>query len=76
MYKRQEWLISRGFQGKEGQQVPPMPPDWVQEIAGRYRELYEQVSGQRFEADPATSPLARIEKNTNALLATLPSHLL
>ena len=29
-----EWLISRGFQGKEGQQVPPMPPDWVQEIAG------------------------------------------
>lgn len=68
-----EWLIANGFQGKQGQQVPPMPPEWVQEIAGRYRELYQKVTGQVFEADTAADPLARIETNVNALLQTLPS---
>lgn len=43
-----QWLIANGFQGKEGQQVPEMSDQWVQEISARYIELYEQMTGQTF----------------------------
>lgn len=46
-----EWLIANGFQGKEGQQVPEMTPEKVDEISGRYIELYERITGDDF--DPA-----------------------
>src|SRR5690554_901160 len=49
-----QWLISNGFQGKEGQQVPVMSPEVVQRISERYIELYEQIIGKPFEkSDPA-----------------------
>ncbi len=52
-----QWLISEGFQGKEGQQVPPMPDDVVQRISERYIELYEQIIGQPFvKSESAGSP--------------------
>jgi phosphoribosylaminoimidazole-succinocarboxamide synthase len=47
-----QWLISKGFQGKEGQQVPAMPPDFVQEISERYIELYEHITGELFQKRP------------------------
>jgi len=43
-----EWLIENGFQGKEGQSVPPMPDSFVEEVSNRYIELYEQITGERF----------------------------
>jgi phosphoribosylaminoimidazole-succinocarboxamide synthase len=43
-----EWLIANGFQGKEGQQMPVMPPDFVAAITARYVELYEQITGKTF----------------------------
>jgi len=42
------WLIENGFQGKEGQTVPEMNEDWVNEISARYIELYEKVTGKNF----------------------------
>ena len=42
------WLIENGFQGKEGQQVPHMSDAWVNEISGRYIELFEKVTGKKF----------------------------
>lgn len=45
-----EWLISRGFQGKEGQIVPEMSDEIVRNIAERYRELYETFLGKPFDA--------------------------
>ncbi len=44
-----EWLIEKGFQGKEGQQVPEMTPDFVEEVSRRYIELYEKITGDPFE---------------------------
>lgn len=43
-----EWLIQNNFMGKEGQQVPEMTDTWINEISGRYIELYEKVTGEKF----------------------------
>src|SRR6185436_86808 len=43
------WLIENGFQGKEGQTVPKMNDEWVNEISERYIELYEKVTGEKFK---------------------------
>lgn len=42
------WLIENGFQGKEGQHVPEMSDEWLNEISARYIELYEKLTGQAF----------------------------
>jgi len=57
------WLIENGFQGKDGQKIPEMNDEWVNEISNRYIELYEKVSGQPFERSEHQDVLARIEKN-------------
>jgi phosphoribosylaminoimidazole-succinocarboxamide synthase len=44
-----EWLIANNFMGKEGQVVPAMSDEWLDEISGRYIELFEKVTGQRFD---------------------------
>ena len=43
-----EWLIANDFMGKEGQTVPTMSDEWLQEISNRYIELFEKVTGQNF----------------------------
>ena len=43
-----EWLMENGFQGKEGQQVPQMSEDVIGQISERYIELFEVVTGKRF----------------------------
>jgi phosphoribosylaminoimidazole-succinocarboxamide synthase len=43
-----EWLISNGFMGKQGQEVPQMSDEWIQTISNRYIELYEKVIGEEF----------------------------
>jgi phosphoribosylaminoimidazole-succinocarboxamide synthase len=45
-----EWLIENNFMGKEGQTVPEMTDEKIQTISNRYIELYEQITGQKFEA--------------------------
>lgn len=59
-----EWLMANGFQGQEGQQVPEMTPEIVNSISERYIELYEKVTGKKFEkANESDDILQRIEKN-------------
>ena len=43
-----EWLIQHNFQGKEGQQMPEMPEDFIQQVSERYIELYEKITGRDF----------------------------
>lgn len=43
-----EWLISNGFQGKEGQSVPEINDDFVNQISERYILLYEEITGNKF----------------------------
>ena len=67
-----EWLMANGFQGQEGQQVPEMTPEIVSSISERYIELYEKVTGMKFEkADDSDDILKRIEKNIAECLENL-----
>jgi len=58
-----QWLIENNFQGKEGQRVPEMTDGIVAGIADRYRELYEQVTGQRLAPLADQNILERIQRN-------------
>ena len=58
-----EWLIENGFQGLDGQTMPKMPDDFVQEVSERYIELYEKVSGKTFSPNKSDFVLNRIEEN-------------
>lgn len=58
-----QWLISNGFQGKEGQLIPEMPEDFVNEVSERYIELYERITGERFVKSDTAAIEERIEKN-------------
>ncbi len=43
-----EWLMQNGFQGLDGQKIPEMDNEILQEISWRYIELYEKIMGKRF----------------------------
>jgi phosphoribosylaminoimidazole-succinocarboxamide synthase len=58
-----QWLIENGFQGKDGQSVPEMTDDVVKQISQRYMELYEVVTGQKFEKTSYDEMPERIESN-------------
>lgn len=58
-----QWLISNGFQGKEGQKMPQMPDDFVVEVSERYIELYEILTGKSFQGAESGDPVKRIELN-------------
>lgn len=55
-----EWLMEHGFQGLDGQALPDLPPDFVREVARRYVELYETVTGEPFEPELSPDPAARV----------------
>jgi len=59
-----EWLIANGFQGKEGQQVPTITDEFVQQISERYILLYEEITGLKFEKEPQEDLHNRIYTNT------------
>lgn len=63
-----EWLMENGFQGKEGQQVPEMNDDFVTQVSDRYIELYEHITGDKFQKADISNVEARIEKNVLAFL--------
>lgn len=46
-----EWLIENEFMGKEGQIVPEMTETWVNIISSRYIELYEKLTGEKFNGE-------------------------
>ncbi len=58
-----KWLIENGFQGKEGQQIPYMSPEWITIISDRYIELYEQITGDQFVKHHDEHILDRIYNN-------------
>jgi phosphoribosylaminoimidazole-succinocarboxamide synthase len=58
-----EWLMSRGFQGLDGQQMPEMPDDFVSLVSERYIELYERMTAQPFIPVTTENPDERIHEN-------------
>ena len=66
-----QWLIENGFQGKDGQQVPEMTPEIIKSISERYIELYEHITGEKFEYPEAGEVLSRVKTNVEKALAAL-----
>ena len=57
------WLIENGFQGKDGQVIPEMHPEYVQSVSDRYIELYENILGEKFVKADLKDIETRIEQN-------------
>ncbi|MEK6494439.1 phosphoribosylaminoimidazolesuccinocarboxamide synthase [Myroides odoratimimus] len=64
-----QWLISNGFQGKEGQAIPEMTDEYITSVSDRYIELYEMIIGQPFVKADISNINERIENNVLAFLA-------
>jgi phosphoribosylaminoimidazole-succinocarboxamide synthase len=63
-----QWLISKGFQGKEGQQLPEMTDEYINSISERYIELYENITGETFDKAEIDNIENRIQNNVLAYL--------
>jgi phosphoribosylaminoimidazole-succinocarboxamide synthase len=63
-----QWLISEGFQGKDGQQVPEMTDVVLDSISGRYLELYEKFVGEPLQKQDYNGVIPRIK---NAIISEI-----
>lgn len=66
-----QWLIDNGFQGKAGQQIPEMNDAWLETISARYIELFEGITGSRFEKEPIEDMESRIYRSVCLALEQL-----
>ena len=65
-----EWLMANGFMGKDGQTVPEMSDSWINEISGRYIELFETITGEKFVRTENSDIPKRIETSILSWLKT------
>lgn len=64
-----QWLIEHNFMNEPGQKVPEMTDEYANSVSERYIELYEHITGEKFEKASEHDDLAaRIEKNINEYL--------
>ncbi len=63
------WYAARGYRG-DGP-APPMPAEFVAQVAGRYIAVLERLTGQAFDPAPGPAP-ARIQANLDAWATTQP----
>ncbi|NNK79943.1 MAG: phosphoribosylaminoimidazolesuccinocarboxamide synthase [Flavobacteriales bacterium] len=66
-----QWLIQNDFQGLEGQSIPEMSHEFVESVSNRYIELYENITGKKFEAAKTDSIESRIEQNIKSYLESV-----
>ncbi|MCG8581040.1 MAG: phosphoribosylaminoimidazolesuccinocarboxamide synthase [Bacteroidales bacterium] len=66
-----EWLMENNFQGREGEVVPEMSDEFVTEVSDRYIELYESITGDKFEKADVSEVIGRVEKNVTDYLNSL-----
>ncbi|MGM0566434.1 MAG: phosphoribosylaminoimidazolesuccinocarboxamide synthase [Bacteroidota bacterium] len=64
-----EWLMEKGFQGKDGQKMPAMTDDFVQKVSDRYIELYEKITGLPFEKAEGENAMLRVQQNISGFLS-------
>jgi phosphoribosylaminoimidazole-succinocarboxamide synthase len=63
-----QWLIQNGFQGLEGQEVPAMSDAYIETVSERYIELYENITGEKFNKADVSNIQERIETNVTSFL--------
>lgn len=56
-----EWLLERGFNGRDGVVVPEMNEKFVTSITDRYVELYEAITGEKFVPVETTAAAIGVE---------------
>jgi len=66
-----QWLIENGFQGLKGQVIPEMSDKKIIEISDRYIELYENITGKKFQKADTANMEDRIDRNVKDFLDTL-----
>ena len=66
-----KWLISKDFQGLNGQMIPEMSDQYIDSISERYIELYEKIIGKNFKKLEINDIQKRIYVNTNEYLKSL-----
>ena len=66
-----QWLIDHNFMNEPGQTVPEMTDQYCESVSDRYIELYEHITGNKFDKTAEEGDIAaRIEKNVAAYLAS------
>ena len=58
-----QWLIDNDFSGKEGETLPVISDDKVEEVSNRYIELYEGIIGNNFVKRNTSNLYDDIENN-------------
>ena len=66
-----QWLIEHDFMNEPGQTMPEITDEYAESVSERYIELYEHITGEKFDKTAEEGDIAaRIEKNVAAYLAT------
>ena len=61
-----QWLIEHNFMNEPGQVMPEITDEYADSVSARYIELYEHITGTKFNRAEATDDIAvRIEKNVS-----------
>ncbi len=64
-----QWLIEHNFMNEPGQVMPEITDEYAMSVSDRYIELYEQITGERFEKAADSDDLsARIAQNVSQYL--------
>lgn len=58
-----EWLMENGFSGKEGQSIPEMSEEFVNQVSERYITLFEEITGKKFQREDQMNINERINQN-------------
>ena len=58
-----QWLIQNNFQGKDGQKLPKINDKIVKDVSERYIELYNKITGSKFDNSVSTNTVDQIEEN-------------
>ena len=58
-----QWLIQNNFQGKDGQKLPKINDQIVKDVSERYIELYNKITGSKFDNSLSTNTVNQIEEN-------------
>jgi phosphoribosylaminoimidazole-succinocarboxamide synthase len=64
-----KWLIENNFQGRDGDRMPEMTPEYIESVSERYIELFEKLSGDQFKRADNNNRIQRIEENVSKWLA-------
>tara|TARA_Y100000768_G_C23917989_1_gene653354 strand:- start:124 stop:1074 length:951 start_codon:yes stop_codon:yes gene_type:complete len=58
-----QWLIQNNFQGKDGQKLPKINDQIVMDVSERYIELYNKITGSKFDNTISANTVNQIEEN-------------